>query len=242
MLNPYNITNPGTSFINLKAYEKDHRFEGKLRVIEDFKNFISRPDYSCLGAQTSLNSRSLCFGLFDDMFKKSDIEALAWGLVNYIEAVDQRNSNFLSYVALFENSNFDSEVEFEKTMWALLGELHLIDKKNFDWDSSVSNDPRSNKFSYSFGGRSFFVVGMHPQSSRRARAFKAPALAFNLHSQFEGLRSRGKFETMKKAIRKRELNFQGSINPMLSDYGDASEARQYSGRVVEKDWRCPFKH
>jgi len=47
---------------------------------------------------------------------------------------------------------------------------------------------------------------------------------------------------MKQAIRKRELNLQGSINPMLSDYGNASEARQYSGRVVEKDWRCPFKH
>ncbi|MEM5583593.1 YqcI/YcgG family protein [Roseibium sp. AS2] len=28
---------------------------------------------------------------------------------------------------------------------------------------------------------------------------------------------------------------------MLSDYGDGSEARQYSGRQVGNDWKCPFE-
>jgi len=33
---------------------------------------------------------------------------------------------------------------------------------------------------------------------------------------------------------------QGSLNPNLADFGERSEARQYSGREVEEHWRCPF--
>jgi hypothetical protein len=28
---------------------------------------------------------------------------------------------------------------------------------------------------------------------------------------------------------------------MLARHGEASEARQYSGRVVDADWRCPMQ-
>jgi hypothetical protein len=27
---------------------------------------------------------------------------------------------------------------------------------------------------------------------------------------------------------------------MLARHGESSEARQYSGRLVDSDWRCPF--
>ena len=37
------------------------------------------------------------------------------------------------------------------------------------------------------------------------------------------------------------LPMAGSINPMLARHGDASEARQYSGRAVGGDWVCPFQ-
>jgi hypothetical protein len=29
---------------------------------------------------------------------------------------------------------------------------------------------------------------------------------------------------------------------MLARHGELSEARQYSGRVVEEGWRCPFHY
>jgi len=32
----------------------------------------------------------------------------------------------------------------------------------------------------------------------------------------------------------------GSPNPMLERHGTVSAARQYSGRAVSDDWRCPF--
>ena len=32
----------------------------------------------------------------------------------------------------------------------------------------------------------------------------------------------------------------GLVNPMLAEHGSLSAARQYSGRAVGEDWRCPF--
>jgi FPC/CPF motif-containing protein YcgG len=58
-------------------------------------------------------------------------------------------------------------------------------------------------------------------------------------------------ETHAKTIRARDVALQGSMNPMLSDFGEQSEARPYSGRAVPQDWipdfpdpqkKCPFAH
>jgi len=45
---------------------------------------------------------------------------------------------------------------------------------------------------------------------------------------------------VQEVIRDRERNLQGNLNPNLADFGTRSEARQYSGRPVEEEWRCPF--
>jgi FPC/CPF motif-containing protein YcgG len=67
-------------------------------------------------------------------------------------------------------------------------------------------------------------------------------MIFNLHWQFEKLRDMGVYQRVKKRIRKADEKLQGSINPMLDDFGDSSEARQYSGRAVDSNWKCPFHH
>jgi len=82
---------------------------------------------------------------------------------------------------------------------------------------------------------------MHANSSRDARRFPWPALIFNPHEQFERLRADGKWKRMQETIRKRDETLQGSINPMLTDFGVRSEARQYSGRQVDETWRAPFE-
>ncbi len=65
-------------------------------------------------------------------------------------------------------------------------------------------------------------------------------MVFNLHDQFEQLRAQGRYEKLREAILDRDAALAGSVNPMLSRHGDASEARQYSGRAVGNDWECPF--
>ena len=111
---------------------------------------------------------------------------------------------------------------------------------NVSESGDVCADPGNPHFSLSFGGEAFFVVGLHPQASRPARRFAHPALVFNLHDQFERLRRDGRYERMREAILTRDEELAGSINPMLSRHGEASEAAQYSGREVDPDWVAPF--
>mgnify|MGYP003291388053 CR=1 FL=1 len=54
------------------------------------------------------------------------------------------------------------------------------------------------------------------------------------------MRQTGRYERFQHVIREAERALQGDINPMLADFGEQSEAPQYSGREVGRDWRCPF--
>jgi FPC/CPF motif-containing protein YcgG len=130
------------------------------------------------------------------------------------------------------------EQHFEQMLWDLLQRLH--DEDDEPWAPEVSANPQDPHFAFSVGGTAFFIVGLHPQASREARRMPLPILVFNLHEQFEELRANGGFERMRDAIRRRDEQLQGSINPMVSDHGESSEARQYSGRELEDDWVAPF--
>jgi FPC/CPF motif-containing protein YcgG len=68
-----------------------------------------------------------------------------------------------------------------------------------------------------------------------------PLLVFNMHEQFVALRAHGGYERMRDTIRRRDEELQGSINPMVSDHGESSEARQYSGRNLDHSWQAPFE-
>jgi FPC/CPF motif-containing protein YcgG len=65
-------------------------------------------------------------------------------------------------------------------------------------------------------------------------------MVFNLHDQFETLRSDGRYDKLRASILERDEAIAGSINPMLAQHGIVSAARQYSGRAVEPGWRCPY--
>ena len=94
----------------------------------------------------------------------------------------------------------------------------------------------------SVAGEAFFVVGLHPGAHRPARCFRYPVMVFNSHDQFERMRADGRYDTMKRIIRKRDAALAGSINPVLEDFGTSSEARQYSGRKRAEGevFQCPF--
>jgi uncharacterized protein len=116
--------------------------------------------------------------------------------------------------------------------------IHDLDIQEHPWASDVSDDPGSADFAFSVASRAFFVVGLHPRSSRLARRAPRPTLVFNFHGQFEALRASGRYEKLEAAIRERDVALQGYINPVLARFGEASEAFQYSGRA---QGGCPFQ-
>lgn len=230
------------SFVVPKKYTSKYIISEMLEwyYLSCFRKFVLQKGYPCLGAQTAVNGKTYAIGVFEKMSSAGTENSLAKGLSNYLRHVEERPSNYMTYIAIFRRDRFIKEQDFEKELWNLLSRLHLIDSKNYEWSRNVSRDPASNNFSFSFMGEPFFLVGLHPNSSRASRKFEYAAIAFNLHGQFENLRSKGRYEPLKTAIRKKEVLFSGSVNPMLSDFGEGLEAPQYSGRHVSKNWKCPF--
>ena len=172
----------------------------------------------------------------DDAIEKHDTNEKHGKIVDYIKTRD----SFRSAVIIFEAPEQITEEHFEIFLWKRLQALHDLDKKNYKYDSRVDSHPRSEKFSFSIKEEAFFIIGMHPGSSRLARRFKNPAIVFNPHGQFEKIKSENKYEKIKAIVRKRDERISGSINPMLADFGERSESFQYSGKLYDPGWQCPL--
>lgn len=196
--------------------------------------------YPCTGAVSAFSQNDYRFGLYPELACDRAAGAVCHDLYEFCHEFPVMDDHFITFVAMFRGPDIQSEQHFEKLLWSQLQAMHSRDAAFFAWDKGVDLDPQSPRFSFSIGGRAMFIIGMHPKASRLARIGAYPTLVFNLHEQFDRLRTRGKFETMKQTIRTREMAFQGSINPMLTTFGESSETRQYSGRAVPPNWSCPF--
>ena len=207
-----------------------------------FREFIEDVAFPCVGAKSALARGTLKIVVARDIESAwTDVqihdELLAW-------AFDYRRKpeGLRSLAVVFAGPTDLCENEFEHCMWERLQSLADKDAwRGQEYAAAVSPDPDDPHFSLSFGGEGFFVVGLHPNASRPARRFESPALVFNLHDQFERLREEGRYERMREAIISRDVALAGSPNPMLARHGEASEAAQYSGRLVSEDWECPFR-
>ena len=224
-----------------------------------FRQFIARPEFPCLGAKAAFNSQSETLRVFRELASDQSTDELGAALKDFASLVgrdsvepkhratsppggstESRPTDYASFIAIFERPRETNELEFEQLLWKQLRLLNENDCARFDWDPNVAADPGDPHFSFSFAGQALYVIGLHARSSREARRFPWPTLVFNPHEQFERLRADGKWKHMQETIRKRDVQLQGMINPMLSDFGERSEARQYSGRAVEENWQAPF--
>lgn len=229
----------GENFRRLVQPEKDLP-PAALKAYEDFQAHITDENFSCVGAKAALKGKIFRFGFYNEMNAAETNRALARDLRVFAGEQSRADSNYASFAAIFGGGDFENEIAWEASLWQQLTNLHRLDRDSA-WDPSVSSDPRDANFSFSFAETGFFIVGLHPNSSRLARSFSRAAMVFNPHAQFERLREINQHERLQKTIQAREMNLQGSLNPNLSDFGAQSEARQYSGRAVEENWQCPFQ-
>jgi len=204
-----------------------------------FDAFIADPGFPCVGAKSALNKKRIELAEYASLTDPSVIADLCARLGSFARENPDPGAVPISFVATFAGPVHD-EATFERDLWKLLQAMHDHDRARFAWDPTVGSDPSGSDFSFSIAERAFFVVGLHPHASRLARRSPFPCVVFNFHNQFENLKASGKYQTMQAAIRSRDLALQGSINPVLARFGEASEARQYAGRAVEGAWRCPF--
>jgi FPC/CPF motif-containing protein YcgG len=205
-------------------------------LIEEFRSYVTRPSFPCVGGKSALTRKRIEFVVYNQLGCRHSAEHLRHSLARFSGSHPDAEVDPISFVAIFREQ-VASEHEFHQRLWMQLQAIHDLDIVEHPWASGVSDDPGSVDFSFSVASRAFFVVGLHPNSSRLARQAPRPTLVFNFHDQFEVLRNSGRYEKLQAAIRKRDIALQGDINPVLARFGEASEALQYSGHA---SGGCPF--
>lgn len=210
-------------------------------VIREFYNFIGADTFPCVAAKGAMSRNHIACIVVERFDCAEEDKRILSFLYDFIRSFREATESLYSAAVLFADPQVLTEDLFEQLLWARLQHLSNLDAEYFSYDKRVSSDPSSPHFSFSLGEEAFFIIGLHPGSSRPSRKFKYPAIVFNPHVQFEELRRTNRYEKMKNIVRKRDLFYSGSVNPMLSDFGEQSEVYQYSGRQYDGTWRCPFK-
>lgn len=198
---------------------------------ELLSQFILAKSFPCVMAKAVINT-----GLIKVISVKDSQKELRDILSEMYSFIDEYRNNpkkLRSFIVILEDEKTLDFEQYENFVWEFLSQLSVEDKKNYEHDPRVSDDPQHPNFSFSLKSEAFFILGLHPQSPRFARRFQKPAIVFNLHQQFEEMRSKGVFKKVRNMIRLKDKLLQGTINPMLSDYGERSEIFQYIGRVYQ---------
>ncbi|GGB32027.1 hypothetical protein GCM10011380_21810 [Sphingomonas metalli] len=221
----------------------DWAYPNQDTLAAELHQHIVETAFPCVGAKAALARGTLEVLAARDLASAWDDVRIHDRLLHFAAAYREKPALFRSLAIVFEQPVTLTEARFERLLWDRVQSLSDKDVwRGQSYDDSVSADPGDPHFSLSFGGEAFFVVGLHPAASRPARRFPHPTMVFNLHDQFEVLRAQGKYEGMREKIMVRDEALAGSRNPMLARHGEASEARQYSGRAVDADWQCPFRY
>lgn len=210
----------------------------KKTIELEYQDFIIKKKHPCIMANAVFKLGKYHLEIYDDMTSDAIVNPILKAVETYVDQYDFESNEVESLILCFKENYFNSEFEFEKALWNLLQKLH--DGDECEWDIEVSDDVENPMFSFSLKGKAFYIIGMHPNSSRIARRAPYSTLVLNFHWQFEKLREMGTYQTVKKRIRRRDKKLQGTINPVLRDFGTGSEAKQYSGRAVDNQWKCPF--
>lgn len=210
-------------------------------INHEYLEFINNKQFPCIGAKAALAKQQIKSLVATHMACPMDDLAILNFLYSFVDSYRQSGDIYHSAAIIFRQPGVLDELMFEELMWKRLQSLSDLDAKHFSYDQRVSINPSSPNFSFSLKQEAFFIIGLHPSSSRLTRQFKYPTLVFNPHLQFEQLRASSKYPNLKHAVRKRDIAYSGSVNPMLQDFGDLSEVFQYSGRKYDDQWQCPLK-
>lgn len=203
-------------------------------------NFIQSSSFPCIMAKAAVRTGYIEIQNIPDIKTPQNIAMARSMLYSFIDHFRLNQNKLSSFILQIEDEALTCFNQFETSFYAFLREIYQKDKIQYPHDPRVSADIYDSRFSFSLKSEAFFIVALHPESPRWARRFKSPAIVFNPHIQFEKLREKNLFHKIKNIIRSKDRLLQGSINPMLNDFGERSEVFQYLGKVYGPHDRIPL--
>lgn len=210
-------------------------------IIDEYLRYLNNRAFPCIAAKAAVELQHVRCMVVGNMACPKDDAAMLQFLYEFIDAYRNITTPFHSAAIIFEGPSIHSEEEFDQLLWQRLQSISNLDAQQYSYDPRVNPDPSSGEFSFSLKSEALFIIGLHPLNSRHTRQFSYPAIVFNPHAEFQHLRATSRYEKMKEIVRKRDLAYSGSVNPMLDDFGNSSEVYQYSGRKYDASWQCPLK-
>jgi hypothetical protein len=202
-------------------------------------SMIESKEFPCVGAKAAFKQNSYRFGFYNEMAGTDALKGLSHDLSAFAKEQKDMKGAFTTFAAVFDDSFFQDAYDFDEKVWQLLKTLHQIDKA--EYDPIASANPKDANFAFSFAGTAYFVAALSPVSPRLSRRFVAPCLVFNAHYQFEHMKAQGKFEKLRDIIRANDAALEGGqANRIAADFGETSEAVQYTGISATPPTSCPF--
>ena len=209
-------------------------------VDRDIEALVKQKFYPCVAAVQSVAKKDYVVQSARGFGTGTDRQAIRGAICKYLQEWKKTRSTTYTLWITFPEDQVTTEEEFEKLMWSEISNMTSIEESKKEWAEGWSKNPTDPNFTLCIHGQAFFVVGLHPLSSRPARRFPYPAIVMNAFDQFEDLTEQGLYEPMVSKNREREMRFSGSLNPMVETHGDKWESIQFSGRDNSKEWKCPF--
>lgn len=213
----------------------------KATEAEAYIAYLENVHFPCIGAKAALSKHQIKCIVADNMNSVEDDQSVLEFLYDFIDDYRVSGQLYHSAAVIYRGPEIGKETFFDELLWQRLQALSNLDSRRYNYDKRVSADPASSHFSFSLKEEALYIIGLHPLANRASRKFSYPTLVFNPHAQFEQLRETNRYEMIKKTVRKRDVLYSGSVNPMLEDFGKRSEVFQYSGRNYNNDWQCPLK-
>lgn len=227
----------------LSSFTGDARDERAPVVEATIAELFASKHYPCAAALHSYRKDDYVVGFYEGFGHGHSWRDLRKDLTYFIDRQTRTYTDYFSFWAIFEKPEpacpIGAEEKFENDLWRELSFLTSIERREQDWGAR-NPDPQDKGFCFSLDGHGFFVVGLHPQSSRLSRRFPYYALVFNMTSQFQNLAKQGRYQPMVDVNRKRDQLYQGDVNPMCEEHGETWESIQFSGRKNSPNWKCPF--
>ncbi|HEY8511100.1 MAG TPA: guanitoxin biosynthesis heme-dependent pre-guanitoxin N-hydroxylase GntA [Cyclobacteriaceae bacterium] len=210
-------------------------------IIEEYLLHLQSHGFPCVAAKAAVAKGHVKCLVVTSMECPHEDRRILEFLHGFVDDYRKVDTPYHSAAVIFRTPRIHDEWMFDRLLWTRLNALADLDRQRYSHDPRVDDDPESARFSFSLKEEAFFIIGLHPASERKARVFPYATLVFNPHQEFERLRRTNRYETMKRTVRKRDVVYSGSVNPMLTDFGDKPETRQYSGIHYKSDWKCPLQ-
>lgn len=190
--------------------------------------------FPCVFGQAAFLTEQYSFSAYDDISDPLTVEGVLHDIVRSQQEFEipanppRKQRIFRSTLTAFRKPEIRDELHSAEVLYELLGQMHEINSRHFDWREGYSSDPESPDFGYSVGNSAHFLAYFHPQAFVPARQSEVQFVVFNSHDvvyEYKNYKGMEDHARKKAEIRRRQAQ---PIHPYLGDHGTTPDWVQYA--------------